>query len=214
MKKNTILILALLAALLCFMNAAADDTFHSEFGIVPPEFPSGSGSTADQLDSIVDRVNQESLPPSHQMRTLYEWMMRKYDYDETDAFVVTEDLTQEDAAAELYKILSGSAAGDGGYALLAHYFMERMGYPTVIVTGELQLPDGEIRTHQWNYVLYSGNWYHFDPLGEKLNPALNGFMNVEKELKDGPLRWDAEALPESGEYAVNAVGCACTVEID
>ncbi len=211
MRKNTILILVLLAALLCFMNAAAEDTFHSEFGIVPPEFPSGSGSTADQLDSIVDRVDQESLPPSHRMRTLYEWMTRKYDYDETDTFAVTEDLTAEDTAAELYKILSGSAAGDGGYALLSHYFMERMGYPTVIVTGELQLPDGEIRIHQWNYVLYSGNWYHFDPLGEKLNPALNGFMNVEKELKDGPLRWDAEALPESGEYAVRALGCACAL---
>ncbi len=204
-------LLVLLAALFCFMNAAAEDTFHSEFGIVPPEFPSGSGSTAARLDSIVDRVDREGLPPSHRMRTLYEWMTRKYDYDETDTFAVTEDLTAEDTAAELYKILSGSAAGDGGYALLAHYFMERMGYPTVIVTGELQLPDGEIRIHQWNYVLYSGNWYHFDPLGEKLNPALNGFMNVEKELKDGPLRWDAEALPESGEYAVRALGCACAL---
>lgn len=200
-------LLVLLAALLCCVNAAAEDSF----GIVPPEFPTGSGSTADRLDSIVDRVDRESLPPSHRMRTLYEWMTRKYDYDETDTFAVTEDLTAEDTAAELYKILSGSAAGDGGYALLSHYFMERMGYPTVIVTGELQLPDGEIRIHQWNYVLYSGNWYHFDPLGEKLNPALNGFMNVEKELKDGPLRWDAEALPESGEYAVRALGCACAL---
>ncbi len=208
MRKTPLLVL--LTALLCFMNAAAEDSF----GIVPPEFPSGSGSTADQLDAIIARVDQEGLPPSHRMRMLYEWMTGKFAYDETDDFAVTEDMTAGDAAAELYTIFRDNAAGDGGFALLAHYLMERLGYPTVIITGELQLPDGEIRIHQWNYVQYSGKWYHFDPLGEKLNPALNGFMNVEKELKDGPLRWDAEALPESAEYAVSAVGCACTVEID
>ncbi len=211
MKKNMLWILSLLAVLFCAVNAAAEDTFHSEFGILPPEFPTGSGAAADQLDSIVDRVQQDGLPPSHQMRTLYEWMMRKYSYDAADSFAVTDDLTEEDTAAELYRIIRDSSAGDGGYALISHYFMERMGYPTVIVSGELKLPNGEVRTHQWNYVLFSGEWYHFDPLGELLNPALNGFMNVEKELKDGPLRWDADVLPESGEYAVRALGCACAI---
>ena len=66
MRKTPLLVL--LAALLCFMNAAAEDSF----GIVSPEFPSGSGSTADRLDAIVSRVDQEGLPPSHRMRMLYE----------------------------------------------------------------------------------------------------------------------------------------------
>ena len=211
MNKHLLWILSLLAALFCAVNAAAEDTFHSEFGILPPEFPTGSGTAAEQLDAIVYRVQQEGLPPSHQMRTLYEWMMRKYSYDAADSFVVTDDLTEEDAATELCRIFLDSSAGDGGYALISHYFMERMGWPTVIVSGELQLPDGEIRTHQWNYVLFSGEWYHFDPLGEMLNPALNGFMNVEKALKDGPLHWDADVLPESGAYAVRALGCACAI---
>ena len=80
MNKHLLWILSLLAALFCAVNAAAEDTFHSEFGILPPEFPTGSGTAAEQLDAIVDRVQQEGLPPSHQMRTLYEWMMRKYSY--------------------------------------------------------------------------------------------------------------------------------------
>ena len=190
--------------------ASADEEFHSEFGILPPEIPAGSGITADALDSLIERIDQPSLPPAFRQRMIYEWLMQKVNFDPSDSFMLSEETGPEAVsvcAAGAVKVLS---AGDAGFALLAHYLMERIGFPTVIITGELVLPDGNTRPHQWNYVFYAGKWYHFDPLGEKENPALNGFMNVQKELQDSPLKWEESTLPESAGYPVKAIGCACS----
>ena len=40
-----------------------------------------------------------------------------------------------------------------------------MGFPSVIISGELTRPDGSSEEHRWNYVFYSGKWYHFDANG-------------------------------------------------
>ena len=185
----------------------AEDGFHSEFGFLPPEIPADSGLTAGQLNELVSRIDEETLPPSHRLRRVYEWMMTQYRFT-SEVSCEGEDL--EAVSACLIGIVQSSEAGDCGFALLSHYLLDRMGFPSVIISGELTLPDGQTEAHQWNYVYYSDKWYHFDPLGEIRNPDLNGFMNVEKDLAKGPLTWDRDSIPGSAEYAVRAIGCSCS----
>ena len=209
--KNYRFIFFVLIILMFLIPAAvfAQEEFHSEFGILPPEIPSGSGDVADELDSLVDRLDQSSMPPSHRLRYVYEWLMQKFQYFPEDQFTRDMETDPESVSQHLHDVLKLSEADDAGYALLSHYILDRMGFPTVIIDGELSLADGSSQAHQWNYVYYSEKWYHFDPLGEKLNPLLNGFMNVQKELANGALSWDETSIPPSADYAVRAFGCHC-----
>lgn len=196
--------------LLClgsFSTVFGEDGFHSEFGYLPPEIPADSGLTAGQLNELISRIDEETLPPSHRLRRLYEWMMTQYHFV-TDDSCTGED--QEAVSACLIGIVQSSEAGDSGFALLSHYLLEKMGFPSVIISGKLTLPDGQTEEHRWNYVYYSEKWYHFDPLGEIKNADLNGFMNVQKDLAGGPLQWDRDSIPESAQYAVKAIGCSCS----
>lgn len=202
------LLLPILLLLGLYSAVFAEDEFHSEFGFLPPEFPENSGMIAGQLNELVGRVDEESLPPSHRLRRLYEWMMRKFHFTAEDPCVADEQ-DPEAVSACLMQIIESSDAGDTGFAIISHYLLDRMGFPTVIISGKLTLPDGKTEEHRWNYVFYSGNWYHFDPLGEMRNPDLKGFMNVQKDLTGGQLVWDADSIPESGPYAVRAIGCPC-----
>ena len=207
MKLFKLLFVILLCTML-FSAAFADDDFHSEFGYLPPELPESSGLTAGRLNELISRIDEETLPPSHRLRRLYEWMMTRYRFAADDPCSGDEQ-DQETVSSCLIGIVLSSDAGDSGFALLSHYLLDRMGFPSVIISGELTLPDGQTEAHRWNYVYYSEKWYHFDPLGEMRNPDLNGFMNVEKDLAGGPLAWDRDSIPESAQYAVRAIGCSC-----
>ena len=211
MKKNYIaIILMLLMAAVFISSAAAQEEFHSEFGYLPPEIADGSGMAAEKLDGLVVRLDQSALPPSHRLRYVYEWMMQKYQYFPEDSFASDLGDDLEAVSFCVLEMMQQGSSGDAGFALLSHYLLDRMGFPTVIIRGTLTLPDGSKLDHEWNYVFYESKWYHFDPLGESLNASLNGFMNVEKDLTNGALSWDKDAVPESPEYPVRAFGCACS----
>ncbi len=207
MKLSGIFFVILLCLAAC-CAAFGEEEFHSEFGYLPPEVPSGSGMTAEVLNGLLEQIDEAGLPPSHRLRRVYEWMMSRYRYEADDS-CLPDDQDAESVSACLIGITRSSGAGDSGFALLSHYLLDRMGFPSVIISGELTLPDGSSEEHRWNYVFYSGKWYHFDPLGEMRNPELNGFMNVEKDLTGAPLRWNREGVPGSAEYAVRAIGCSC-----
>ncbi len=211
MMKKTILTVILFCLLMAAaVMCAAEEEFHSEFGILPPEIPSGSGLTAGELDDVFARIDQAELPPAFRLRRIYEWIMQMYEYDPDQGFSAEDETDAEAVSGCVAGMIRDGRSGDAGFALLAHYLLGRLGHPTVIISGELELPDGSRKAHQWNYVFFSGKWYHFDPLGEMLDPSLNGFMNVEKELSGASLKWEAGSVPESAAYPVKALGCECS----
>ena len=206
----------LITVLFCFMAAVlqvcAQDGFRGDFGILPPEIPSGSGLTAGELDDVFARIDQAELPPAFRLRRVYEWIMQMYEFVPGTGFDAEKVTDPEAVSTVLAGMIKDGKAGDAGFALLAHYLLGRLGHPSVIISGELELPDGIRIPHQWNYVYFNGKWYHFDPLAEALNETVNGFMNVEKDLSGSALKWDAGSVPESAEYPVRALGCDCNFD--
>lgn len=209
MKKLPFLTFVVFTVLALFCAASADAEFHSEFGWLPPEIASDSGLLGKELSEAFARIDQDGLPPSHRQRRVYEWIMQTVSFDPDAEFDPAAQDDPEAVSLCLSNALKSSETGDTGFALLAHYLLEKLEIPGVIISGELTLADGSVVTHQWNYVFFSGKWYHFDPLAEMLVPELNGFMNVAKDLSGSALSWDESALPSSADYPVRALGCDC-----
>lgn len=209
MKKFSFLTLVIFTALALFSAVSGDGDFHSEFGWLPPEITPDSGLLGKELSEVFARIDQEGLPPSHRQRRVYEWIMQTVTYDPNAKFDPANQEDPEAVSVCLSNALKSSETGDTGFALLAHYLMKKLDIPGVIISGELTLADGTVVPHQWNYVFFSGKWYHFDPLAEMLRPELNGFMNVTKDLSGSALSWDGSALPPSADYPVRALGCDC-----
>ncbi len=207
--KKTLIAAALLILVLSSVLTVSAEEFHSEFGVLPPDIPSGDGMTAKELDEVFARIDQAELPPAFRLRRIYEWIMQKYSFDPDNGLAVDPETDEETISVCLTRMIKDGTSGDAGFALLAHYLLGRLGHSSVIVSGELEIPDGNRRPHQWNYVFFNGKWYHFDPLAEMQNEAVNGFMNTEKDLSGSALKWDAGTLPESAEYPVRALGCEC-----
>ena len=209
MKKSLMITALLFIFLLVCLQVSAQEEFQSDFGIVPPEIPSGSGMTAGELDKIFAQVDQSDQPPAFRLRRIYEWVMQKYQFDPEDSFTVEKATDEETISLCLGEMIKNGSSGDAGFALLTHYLLGRLGHPSVIISGELKLPDGSSRAHQWNFVFYNNKWYHFDPLGEMLNDSLNGFMNVDKDLLGSTMKWEEELQPTSAPRPVHSPYCEC-----
>ena len=210
--RKTMMAAALILVILSSILPVSAEEFHSEFGVLPPEIPSGDGMTAKELDNVFALIDQADLPPAFRLRRIYEWIMQKYSFDPDNDFAAAPDTDTEAVSVCLMQMIKDGASGDAGFALLAHYLLGRLGHPSVVISGELELPDGNTEAHQWNYVFFNGKWYHFDPLAELLNETVNGFMNVEKDLSGSVLKWDAGSLPPSADYPVRALGCECNFD--
>ncbi len=210
--KRTLITAALVLLILSAVLPVTAEEFHSEFGVLPPEIPSGNGMTAKELDNVFAQIDRAELPPAFRLRRVYEWVMLKYGFDPDRDFAPDQETDPEAVSLCLTQMIKDGSSGDAGFALLAHYLLGRLGHPSVIISGELELPDGSLSPHQWNYVFFSGKWYHFDPLAEQLDESINGFMNVEKDLSGSALKWDTGSLPASAEYPVRALGCECSFD--
>lgn len=135
-------------------STSYDRDFSSEvYTIVSPEY----NCSVDEREKRQEQIDQATE------EILADISMDAYDYDKVlsvyETIINRTDYNKEASDNQnIYSVFVGKKSVCAGYAKSVQYLLEKLGIPTIYVTGTVH--DGSL--HAWNIVFCNGEYYHLD----------------------------------------------------
>lgn len=120
----------------------------------------------EQIDEAADRIIAgitEDMSEYDIVKYFYDTIISSCDYDETP-----------ENCRDIYGCLVVKRAVCGGYAKAFSYLCDRVGIPSLTITG-----DSDEIPHMWNMVKLGNDWYHIDPTAGYVGNPDNKYIRYD-----------------------------------
>lgn len=150
-----------------------------------------------QVDMVIDRVTDPEMSDVEKLRGVYDWVLQNIRYSGSVYIDLEKNTFDSQIVDMVWYALNYREGSCYHWAALCQYMLERLGFTSVVLHAECSSVTGGWTEHYWTYVYYDGEWYHFDPMMEKLVNGRDCFMTVDSVVRDKWHHWEDGAFPPS-----------------
>lgn len=125
------------------------------------------------LDGIVNQIVEQTKQDTDlsKAKKVHDWLIGVVNYGELN----TKN------HGNIYGTIHDKTATCEGYARSFKYIMEKVGVPTILVTGTAKNSEGKTEAHAWNYIQIDQAWFAIDLTWD--DPVIIGEGTVSEEQK-------------------------------
>ncbi|MCM1991930.1 DUF5050 domain-containing protein [Oceanirhabdus seepicola] len=145
------------------------------------------------LEVIKENID-ENMTDLEKLIILNDYIVKNAEYN--TAIFVDEKIPKDSDSFNLYGLLIDNLAVCQGYADGMKVFLDLLGIPNRVITGETQIKN-RTQSHIWNVVKIDGKEYHLDPtwndpIPDKKGKVSYAYFLVDDAVIDNNHTWDKE----------------------